>query len=1293
MKGYQHWGRRMVAALLAGSLLAGGLPAAAAADAPPTTRLHLTPPAEGQTQDTAFIQEQFNQSVIGYGAAGNSGSNVEGPNKLWDGPASAGTTDHVKNGNLTIIPAEDAGGADYVEDTGVFRFYLHDREDYDSTGVRYDRQRIEIKSHDRSDSKAENAPALAMEDEIYTYRWKFKLPDNCYTPLSANQEEQLANFFHIFQLKAIRGGENAMPVATFTIEDNYLMFQQIPISGRGMGYNHIIGDKIPLKEIEGKWLSATVTVLYRDEGYIHVKLDDLETGRALINEGAELDTWRRPELGEGATAYESDFPAIAGQGIRCKWGLYRKYIPDAYRLDPEAGGNSAIDEAALPSWWKDATMWVGDIEVKKEDRNAYAFPAAFEVGDYTLPGEGEDLVEHTSPMDGGVNYAANASIKICSKENNSHDGKPLLDGNDTTTWDTAKSMLDTDAANQDKVYWAALDLGAPQDINKFMIQFSTTSNKLCGYQIYYAGADGKAAYDEIVDCETDDPRKLNGWDAWTAVEGAGYHPGVNKYVKAYQMNIFDAASGDFDPLEEVRYLLIVGDIVHDNSEKSIKTAIFKAINTNEQPEIPATGYDRGENLASGAGVSLKVSTSSEYKVNDTSLSPKEYTSQFLIDNDDNTLWATNSSQVNGEVVSAGYKYWAAIDLGKTQEINLFRIKWGTVSSRLASYQVFYSNEDADFNSLVERNGTINLGTANQVPTRNPIEEAGSQWQPATHRVESNIANHAEAILPVEANAQMEAEFKIEQGDLDPEPELEPGDGTNPPSETQPEAKPETTPNAPEAPGAGSETQVIPENPDTSEGSTGSNESEVKPPVEDSEDNACLVPEANENLPLPQDKEPVYAALPSMFGTFARATAVSDRDAEMPSIEARYLLLLCDVNTDPKPGAINTASFEAFYAAATAVAVESHAEKLGMIKMLPGLEKDAILSALLPQRFSVKLTGNITYALPVEWDKTDIAGLDPDKPGAYEIHGTLIVPDGVTLDFDTNAVSKAIVRMIVVEEAPVKDDNRPPVEPEDPDGPQQPGGPEDPDGPQQPGGPEDPDRPQQPDPSGSNNGSAGKPSRPAITPQVVPSAETEKPEKSDDGPPSGSAPSQAPRPPASFRDVQQGDWFRSAVEYVSSRGMMNGSGNDFRPNERLTRGMIAQVLYNLEGGKGGSLPAFSDVAANDWYAAAVGWVSQNGVMSGYSNGLFGADDPIAREQLAMTLYRYAQLRGFDLQAAAGLSAFVDGGSVSDWAQPAMKWAVANGLISGKSGSRLDAQGTATRAEVASILMRFCETFGR
>lgn len=181
-----------------------------------------------------------------------------------------------------------------------------------------------------------------------------------------------------------------------------------------------------------------------------------------------------------------------------------------------------------------------------------------------------------------------------------------------------------------------------------------------------------------------------------------------------------------------------------------------------------------------------------------------------------------------------------------------------------------------------------------------------------------------------------------------------------------------------------------------------------------------------------------------------------------------------------------------------------------------------------------------------------------------------------------------------------------------------------------------------------------------------------------------------QPTASFPDVKGSDWFAPAVDYVSSRGIMQGSSAGFRPNDLLTRGMIAQVIFSLEGSKPvSSSAAFTDVKSGDWYAPAAGWVSANGVMLGYSSGAFGANDSITREQLAVTLYQYAKLKGRDLTQLADLGTFRDGALVSDWAAEAVRWAVANGLLSGKSGGLLDPGGKAIRAEVASILMRFCE----
>ena len=590
-------------------------------------------------------------------------------------------------------------------------------------------------------------------------------------------------------------------------------------------------------------------------------------------------------------------------------------------------------------------------------------------------------------------------------------------------------------------------------------------------------------------------------------------------------------------------------------------------------------------------------------------------------------------------------------------------------------------------------GTITPDENGKAPTKNPIAEQGNQWKPATNKVTKSVANNEEVILSVESDATAEDVSTIEQAEQ--ESEL---NASEQPDEENEETKDETD---------DLESTDIPKETADSE-----------QPEEKAQDEDAVA----ENLMFLPNENDVYAALPSMFGTLARAKAVSKQETEAPSITARYLLLLCDVNVTEKAGAINTASFEAFHAVPTTVAVEGHAERLGTIKMLPGLIKDEITAALLPQRFSVKLTGGINYALMVDWNQEDIGKLNPDEPGTYEIRGTLLVPEDVTLDFETNDVSKEIVRVIVIEEPkqeesqpPVNPDdpNKPPVDPDDPnqppvdpDDPNKP--PVDPDDPNKP--PVDPDDPNQPpvdpdDPSKppvdtddtESTGNHSRPTRPAASrPQGNSTAGTTTPETPKNETPAGQTPSQTTgttAQPTEFKDVQRGDWFVDAVEYVSTRGMMNGSGGEFRPNERLTRAMIAQILYNLEGAAGGVPANFPDITADDWCAAAVGWASQSGIMSGYSSGLFGANDSITREQLALTLYRYAQRKGYDLNAAAEFSGFADRAAVSDWALPAMRWAVANGLISGKSDGRLDAHGTATRAEVASILMRFCETFMR
>ena len=180
----------------------------------------------------------------------------------------------------------------------------------------------------------------------------------------------------------------------------------------------------------------------------------------------------------------------------------------------------------------------------------------------------------------------------------------------------------------------------------------------------------------------------------------------------------------------------------------------------------------------------------------------------------------------------------------------------------------------------------------------------------------------------------------------------------------------------------------------------------------------------------------------------------------------------------------------------------------------------------------------------------------------------------------------------------------------------------------------------------------------------------------------------------FADVAESNWFYDAVAYVYGNGMMNGTGaTKFAPSANLTRGMIAQVLYNLESKPDSTSAAFNDVAAGQWYADAVNWAAANDIVSGYGDGTFGPENNITREQMALILYRYAVFKGYDVSAKGDLNAFTDGATVSAWAKEAMTWAVGSKLLSGKGNGILDPTGTATRAEVAQILQNFCEKIAK
>ncbi|MBE6927317.1 MAG: hypothetical protein E7467_02305 [Ruminococcaceae bacterium] len=182
----------------------------------------------------------------------------------------------------------------------------------------------------------------------------------------------------------------------------------------------------------------------------------------------------------------------------------------------------------------------------------------------------------------------------------------------------------------------------------------------------------------------------------------------------------------------------------------------------------------------------------------------------------------------------------------------------------------------------------------------------------------------------------------------------------------------------------------------------------------------------------------------------------------------------------------------------------------------------------------------------------------------------------------------------------------------------------------------------------------------------------------------------PTPPTSpFADVISSEWYFDAVCFAVHHGLMNGMGeNRLIPNGNMTRAMLVTVLWRYVGSPDEGELTFTDVPSNEWYAEAVAWAAHNGIVGGVGNNKFDPNGNITREQIAAILYRYAGSNGIDTTKRADLSAFPDANRVSAYANDAIGWAVAEGLINGSDG-KLQPLGNATRAQVAAILMRFIQ----
>lgn len=177
----------------------------------------------------------------------------------------------------------------------------------------------------------------------------------------------------------------------------------------------------------------------------------------------------------------------------------------------------------------------------------------------------------------------------------------------------------------------------------------------------------------------------------------------------------------------------------------------------------------------------------------------------------------------------------------------------------------------------------------------------------------------------------------------------------------------------------------------------------------------------------------------------------------------------------------------------------------------------------------------------------------------------------------------------------------------------------------------------------------------------------------------------------FGDVTPNSWFYEDVRFVCEKGLMIGmSDQTFSPNVAMSRAMLTTVLYRLAGSPAvEAAVVFSDVPTNQWYSDAITWASEDRVVEGYGNDLFGPDDPITREQLVTMLYQYACKTGSDITESKALDSFNDAAEVHEWALDAMQWAYAAGVVIGRSSQRLAPRASATRAEAAAMMHRFIE----
>ncbi|MCU6712082.1 S-layer homology domain-containing protein [Paenibacillus sp. J5C_2022] len=557
---------------------------------------------------------------------------------------------------LTKYGIADVPGDDMLQ-SDILRFHVFkpfetgegvSRDDGDRGRENSDRQRLEIKSS----TSGNNANANSMGGDIMTHRWKLMLPAETLRFLEGTSDDQAGDyiiprrFWHIFQLKEIKGNAAGQPVTTLSLVSSegkgHLEFRNNPDGSYADRIKPLF--TIPFEQIENRWLDFEVTILTADKGYVYGKLVDLETGNVLFEGGMTAETYRRPEVTNGEGRLErGDLPVEPGQQNRSKWGLYR-------------GMYNGEGDAAYADELQPATMYLSDVLLIKRDKNSYVFPDGWNPGEqekdiaawarpgqvtapqgtpfgslqlpaqldvtlstgrtepvdvlwssegyqagtmgaYTIEGEFAGagivntksikptiIVEVTEAEEERRNWAASpgAEIKVVSRGSNQ---THFIDDNPDTYW-IANSSLITPDAGEGRQYWAAVKLERKIDVENIELKWTNNSNYLNNYQTYYANEG--AAYDELVEGHDFRKSQTGTKEPLLTENGALWLP-IDGAGQSDPLSSNAEASHVLEEPVAAQYVLIVADVNQgrpSNEGYGVRSNEFRIIGTPSGPDEP-----------------------------------------------------------------------------------------------------------------------------------------------------------------------------------------------------------------------------------------------------------------------------------------------------------------------------------------------------------------------------------------------------------------------------------------------------------------------------------------------------------------------------------------------------------------------------------------------------------------------------------------------------------------------------------------------------------------------------------